>query len=121
MKRALLFALLLAMAATIGCGGASTSNSNTNLSQTSSGAVFVTGEDAPLASVVSFQLTLNSVTLNGQNNTPQVVSNPVIGYVDMTQNPPALNSINGTLPATPYTVTVNFPKPMLVSSNGLAG
>ncbi len=155
MKRSLLFALLAAMAATIGCGGASTSNSNTNLSQTGSGAVYVTGEDAPLASVVSFQLTLNSVTLNGQNNKPQVVtnttvdfarliglrsplafntvpadtyssatitvSNPVIGYVDMTQNPPALNNINGTLPATPFTVTVNFPKPMVVSSNGLAG
>ena len=155
MKRALLIALLAAITATIGCGGASTSSSNTNLTQTSSGAVYVTGEDAPLASVVSFQLTLNSVTLNGQNNAPQVVTNttvdfarliglrsplafnsvppdtyssatitvssPVIGYVDMTQNPPALNSINGTLPATPYTVTVNFPKPMVVSSNGLAG
>jgi hypothetical protein len=117
--------------------------------------VYVTGEDAPLASVVSFQLELNSVTLNGQNNTPPVVSNttvdfarliglrsplafnsvpadtynsatitvssPVIGYVDMTQNPPAMNSINGTLPATPYTVTVNFPKPMVVGSSGLAG
>ncbi len=155
MKRSLLFALLAAIAATIGCGGASTSNSNTNLSQTGFGAVYVTGEDAPLASVVSFQLTLNSVTLNGQNNKPQVVtnttvdfarliglrsplafntvppdtyssatitvSNPAIGYVDMTQNPPALNNISGTLPATPYTVTVNFPKPMVVSSNGLAG
>ena len=155
MKRALLYALLLAIAATIGCGGASTSSSTTSLTQTSSGAVFVTGEDAPLASVVSFQLTLNSVTLNGQNNQPQVVTNttvdfarliglrsplafnsvpadtyssatitvssPVIGYVDMTQNPPALNSMNGTLPATPYTVTVNFPQPMVVSSNGLGG
>ncbi len=155
MKRALLFALVIAIAATIGCGGASTSSSNNNFSQSSSGVVYVTGEDAPLASVVSFRLTLNSVTLNGQNNKSQVVTNttvdfarliglrsplafntvppdtyssatitvssPVIGYVDMTQNPPALNSINGTLPATPYTVTVNFPKAMVVGSNGLAG
>ena len=71
---------------------------------------------------------LNSVTLNGQKNTPQVVSNttvdfarliglrsplafssvpadtyasatitvssPVISYIDMTQNPPALNTIS---------------------------
>lgn len=155
MKRALLFALLLGIAATIACGRASTSSSNNNFSQSSSGVVYVTGEDAPLASVVSFRLTLNSVTLNGQNNKSQVVTNttvdfarliglrsplafntvppdtyssatitvssPVIGYVDMTQNPPALNSINGTLPATPYTVTVNFPKAMVVGSNGLAG
>lgn len=153
MKRALLFAVLLAIATTMGCGGAA--NSTSNFSQNNSGAVYVTGEDAPLASVVSFQLKLNSVTLNGQKSQPQVVtdttvdfarliglrsplafnsvpadtyssatitvSSPVIGYVDMTQNPPALNSMNGTLPATPYTVTVNFPQPMVVSSNGLAG
>ncbi len=80
MKRSLLFALLAAIAATIGCGGASTSNSNTNLSQTGFGAVYVTGEDAPLASVVSFQLTLNSVTLNGQNNKPQVVTNTTVDF-----------------------------------------
>ena len=153
MKRALLPALLLAIAATIGCGGASSSNQN---SQTSPGALYVTGEDAPLSSVVGFQMTI-SVTLNGQNNTPQVVSNqsvdfarliglrsplafasvpadtynsatitvsnPVITYVDMTQNPPALNTINGTLPLMPfpYAVTVNLPAPMVVTSNGLAG
>ena len=39
----------------------------------------------------------------------------------MTQNPPALNTINGTLPQSPYTMTVNFPTPMVVGSNGLAG
>jgi len=153
MKRALLFALLLAIAATIGCGGAS--NSNQTQTQNNPGAMFVTGEDAPLSAVVGLQLTLNSVVLNGQNNQPHVVtsqtvdfarliglrsplaftsvpadtyasatitvSSPVITYVDMTQNPPALNTINGTLPSTPYTVTVNFPSPMVVTANGLAG
>jgi hypothetical protein len=153
MKRPLLFALVLAIAATIGCG----SSNSSKLSQDNSGSVFVTGEDAPLSSVVSFQLTLNSVTLNGQNNTPTVVSNttvdfarliglrsplafnsvpadtynsatitvssPVISYVDMTQNPPALNTINGTLPQnqSTYMVTVNLPSPMVVGANGLAG
>jgi len=151
MKRTLLCALALAMAALTGCGA----NNGSQISQQNSGSLFVTGEDAPLSSVVSFQLTLNSVTLNGAKNTPQVVSNttvdfarliglrsplsfnsvpadtyqsvtitmsnPVISYVDMTQNPPALNTINGTLPANPYTVTVNLPSPMVVSTNGLAG
>jgi hypothetical protein len=118
--------------------------------------VFVTGEDAPLASVVGFDVTINSITLTGQNNSPEVLSapttvdfarllglrsplafnavpadtyssatfvlaSPVISYVDMTQNPPALNTINGTLPQSPYTMTVNFPKAMVVGSNGLAG
>lgn len=45
----------------------------------------------------------------------------MISYIDMTQNPPALNTINGTLPTTPFTVTVNFPAPMVVTSSGLAG
>ena len=147
-------AALLATVVLVGCG--SNSSTTTKLPPPAqSGSVFVTGEDAPLSSVVSFQLTLNSITLNGQNNTPQVVtsttvdfarlvglrsplafnsvpadtyasatitvSSPVISYVDMTQNPPALNTINGTLSSSPLTITVNFPTPMVVSSNGLAG
>lgn len=148
---ALLFALTMMG---LGCG---VSNSSSSLgSNAQSGNVFVTGEDAPLASVVGFQLTLNSITLTGAKNTPQLISqpatvdfarllglrsplvfssvpadtyssvtftlaNPVISYVDMTQAPPALNKINGTLPQSPYTLTVNFPTPMVVDSNGLAG
>ena len=154
MKRALtLTFLILTIAATVGCGGGSSMQSS---QQSSSASVFVTGEDAPLSSVVGFQLTLNSITLNGASNSPQllaqaetvdfarlvglrsplafnsvpadtyssvtfILANPVISYVDMTQNPPALNTINGTLPQSPYTLTVNFPKPMVVGSNGLAG
>jgi len=156
MKRTLLFVLMFALAAMVGCGSTST-NSNQNTSQTGSGSLFVTGEDAPLSSVVGFQLELQSVTLNGLSHTPTVVSdttvdfarliglrsplafnsvpadtynsatitvsNPVISYVDMTHNPPALNTINGTLPqaAATYQVTVQFPQAMVVDSNGLAG
>jgi len=156
MKRALFFVLIVAVAAMVGCGSNSTSNSNQNTSQTGSGSLFVTGEDAPLSSVVGFQLTLNSVTLNGQSHNPQVVSDttvdfarliglrsplafnsvpadtyssvtiivssPVISYIDMAAQPtPTLSTINGTLPQTPYTVQVELPTPMVVSSNGLAG
>ena len=156
MKRALTLGfLILAITATVGCGGVS---STQNLQQgNAAAAVFVTGEDAPLSSVVGFQVTLNSITLNGASNSPQllaqpetvdfaqlvglrsplafnsvpadtytsatfVLASPVISYVDMTQTPPALNTINGTLPTSPaYTMTVNFPTPMVVSSSGLAG
>jgi hypothetical protein len=146
-------AALLATIALVGCASNS-SNSASSGAQPAN--VFVTGEDAPLSSVVSFQLTINSITLNGQNNSPQVISTPttvdfarllglrsplafnsvsadtyssatfvlatpVISYVDMTQNPPALNTITGTLAQSPATLTVNFPTPMVVGSNGLAG
>jgi len=148
---ALAFVLALSLMG-IGCGSNSSSSPNSK-----SANVFMTGEDAPLPSVVGFSLTLNSVTLNGQDgstaaviSTPTtvdfarllglrsplafssvapgtyvsatfVVANPVISYVDMTQNPPALSKINGTLPQSPDTVTVTLPTPMVVGSNGLAG
>lgn len=150
---ALIATALLATIVLVGC---SSDSSNSGSSGAQPGAVFVTGEDAPLTSVVSFQVTINSVTLNGQKNSPQVISapetvdfarllglrsplafnsvpadtyssatfvlaSPVISYVDMTQNPPALNTINATLPQSPYSITVNFPTPMVVGSNGLAG
>jgi hypothetical protein len=151
MKCSLLcFAVLLSMALTfIGCGGGSSSSnppSNAN--------VFVTGEDAPLPSVVSFNLTLNSMVLNGQSGTAQVLAspitvdfarlvglrsplafnsvaadtyssatitlaNPVISYLNLSTNPPTVSTMNGTL--TEATITVNFPKPLVVGANGLAG
>lgn len=149
---ALSFALMIIA---LGCG----SNSSSSGSNPQSANVFMTGEDAPLASVVGFNITLNSVTLNGQDGTtatvissPQtvdfarliglraplsfgsvpadtyvsatfVLANPVVTYVDMTQNPPALNTLNGTFPNSqnPYTLTVKFPTAMVVSANGLAG
>lgn len=154
MKRflALTVAVLLA-AMMIGCS----SSPNTITTGAQPGNVFVTGEDAPLPSVVGFEVTINSITLNGESSSPVVVStpttvdfarlvglrsplafnsvpadtyssatfvltNPVISFVDLTQNPPALSTIAGTLPTSPtYSLTVNFPTPMVVGSNGLAG
>ena len=124
------------------------------------GAVFVTGEDAPLPSVVSLNLTINSITLTGSNS-PQLVSSPitvdfarlvglraplafnavpadtytsatfvmsspVINYISAV-NPPQVSTLNGTFSSptstSPQTtsVTVNFPTPMVVGANGLAG
>jgi hypothetical protein len=74
MKRALLFALVLAIAATIGCGGAS--NSNQNFSQNNSASVFVTGEDAPASSVVGFNVTIDKITLNNGSSTAVALSTP---------------------------------------------
>jgi len=155
MKRffALTVTTLLATFMLVGCG----SNSSTpNPGQSQPGKVFVTGEDAPLPSVVGLDITINSITLNGKNNSPQAISapitvdfarllglrsplafnsvpadtyssatfvlaNPVISCVDMSQNPPVVTPMPGTLPQSPYTLTVNFPTPMVVGSNGLAG
>ncbi|MGA2694892.1 MAG: DUF4382 domain-containing protein [Terriglobales bacterium] len=153
MKRTFAIVCTLALTAlTLACGGGTSTTSGGSAS--SQGQVFVTGEDAPLPSVVSFNITINSITL--QNSSTQVtalstpttvdfgrlvglrsllgfntvpagsytsatfnLANPVISYVDMTQNPPALTQLNGTL--TTSTVTVAFPQAMVVTSNGLGG
>jgi len=156
MKRSLLMAALLAIAATIGCGGAS-SNQN---SQNSAGSLYVSGEDAPASSVVGFNVTIDSLTLNNGTSTVTAISTPesvdfarlvglrtllsfnsiapgtynsmtitfentnpapVISYVDMTTNPPSVQTINGSFSQT--TVTIPFPAgaPLTVSSNGLVG
>jgi Domain of unknown function (DUF4382) len=162
MKRILGIALLLALSMlAAGCSGTSNSSNSPMSPSAQSAEVFVTGEDAPLASVVGFDVTINSITLTGSSNSSQVLStattvdfarllglrsplafnsvpadtytsatfslsNPVISYVDMSTTPPTLSTINGTFSpttetTTQTTVTVTFPSPMVVSSNGLAG
>ena len=74
MKRFLGIALLFAIAMLqLGCGSSSTS-SRAPTPSSQSPAVFVTGEDAPLSSVVGFNVTINSITLTGSNGSPQVLS-----------------------------------------------
>src|ERR1700687_2011796 len=77
MKRFLALSVFFALTGLtlVGCGGGNGSTSLTTNSQ--SGAVYVTGEDAPLSSVVSLNLTINSITLTGANNSPQLVSSPI--------------------------------------------
>ena len=160
MKKFFAFGVLLALTIIgLGCGSNSSSNSNLN-SNAQPGSVFMTGEDAPLPAVVSFVVTLNSVTLNGKDGTAApvittpvtvdfarlvglraplafnsvppdtyvsatfVLANPMIAWVDWTQNPPTMGApIAGTFPGNqnPFSITVQFPKAMDVSSNGLAG
>jgi hypothetical protein len=157
MKRFLsLIALCALIALTFaGCGGGSMSPSSNN-SGTPQVETFVTGEDAPVPSVVSFYITINSITVSNSSSTVTLLSqpttvdfgrlmglrsllgfnkiaagtytsatfslaNPVIYTVDMTTNPPSVQSMNGTL--TSSTVTVAFPtgSPLTVSSSGQAG
>ena len=157
MKRfATLLVLLAPLFLLMACGGGAT-NSQTN---SQLGAVFVVGEDAPVSSVVAFNVTINSITLNNSSTSVQALSTPtavdfgrlmglrsllafntvaagtydsvtiafensspapVIDYVDLSTNPPSVNTLTGSL--SQATVTIPFPsgKPLEVGSNGLAG
>ena len=79
MKRFLALAVLLAFSVIgLGCGSSNSSSSNSNSggSDPQSGAVFVTGEDAPASSVVGFNVTIDKITLNNSNSTVTALSTP---------------------------------------------
>jgi len=78
MKRFLLLFGLLAFStlSLVDCGAGGGSSSNNNNGANSQAQVFVTGEDAPLPSVVSFYITINSITLNNSSSNVQVLSKP---------------------------------------------
>ena len=77
MKRFLSLAILCAFIALsfIACGGGSTSSPNNN-SGSSQFQAFVTGEDAPLPSVVSFYITIKSITVSNSSTTVTLLAQP---------------------------------------------
>src|ERR1700693_1657074 len=88
------------------CGGGSSMSSNVNGGNQA--ALFVTGEDAPVSSVVAFNITINSITLNNGSTTVTALSTPV--SVDFCRLV-GLRSLLGfnTIPAGTYTsATVTF-------------
>lgn len=147
------FCGVVLLAVMIGCGGSSQQNNNV---QPQAGNVFTLGTDAQptFPSVVSFDVTITSITVNNSGGSLPVLANtvtidfarlsglhdlldlepvqpgtydsvtimgntPVIGYLDTTQTPPVLNTINGT-PGT-FSVTVQLNKPLVVDQNDLVG
>ena len=74
MKRyALVFMLAVLASVGTGCGGGSSSS---NLNQNQQASVFVTGEDAPVSSVVAFNITINSITLNNSSTSVPAMTTP---------------------------------------------
>ncbi|MFZ0635032.1 MAG: DUF4382 domain-containing protein, partial [Candidatus Acidiferrales bacterium] len=64
-------------------------------------------------------LDLESVQPGTYTSATLTISNPVIGFIDTTQTPPVVNTINGTLSET--SVTVNFASPFVVQNADLIG
>lgn len=79
MRKCLWLSLLMAalIILMIGCGGNSGANTTSSTTTLNSANTFVTGEDAPLPAVLGFNLTINSITLTGTNNsTATLLSTP---------------------------------------------
>ena len=64
-------------------------------------------------------LDLNAVPTGTYSSATITLASPVIGFIDTTQSPPAINTINGTL--TQSTVTVNFANPFVLNAADLVG
>ena len=64
-------------------------------------------------------LDLNAVPTGTYSSATVTIASPVIGFVDTTQNPPAINTINGSL--TQSSVTVNFANPFVLNAADLLG
>jgi hypothetical protein len=62
---------------------------------------------------------LNAVPTGTYTSATVTLASPVIGFIDTTQNPPAMNTINGTLSTS--NVTVTFPTPFVLNDNDLVG
>jgi hypothetical protein len=64
-------------------------------------------------------LDLNAVPTGTYSSATVTIANPVIGFIDTTQSPPAINTINGTL--TQSSITVNFANPFVLNAADLVG
>ncbi len=62
---------------------------------------------------------LTSVPTGTYVSATVTIANPVIGFIDTTQNPPAINTMNGTLSTN--MVTVTFANPFTVNNGDLVG
>src|SRR5271170_2711494 len=111
MKRLLLFAAVLSLSLSMaGCAGTS---SSTSPPSSPSAQVFVTGEDAPLPSVVSFYITLNSITLNNSSGTVSVLSAPETVDFGRLVGLRSLLGFNAVTPGTYTSATFNLASPVI--------
>jgi hypothetical protein len=114
MKRFSFLAVLLALTAHTftACGGGS-STSPGGGSQNAQGKVFVTGEDAPVASVVSFYITINSITLNNSSSTVTVLSQPTTVDFGRLIGLRSLLGFNTVAPGTYTSATFTLANPVI--------
>ena len=105
MKRSLSLAGLLALALSFAaCNGVSNSSSTAQ----KKAQVFVTGEDAPVSSVVAFKITIDSITLNNGTTAAQVLSTPTSVDFGQLVGLRSLLGFNTVAPGTYTSATFTF-------------
>jgi hypothetical protein len=111
MKRSWLFCGLLAFLSISlsGCGAGNMSSASQSASSTpAAAALFVTGEDAPVSSVVAFNITINKITLNNSSTTVTALSTPVAVDFGRLVGLRSLLGFNSIAPGTYTSATITF-------------
>ena len=96
----------------LACGGGSSSTGGSQ-GNTASQPVFITGEDAPLPSVVSFNITLNSITLNNSSGSVTVLSTPTTVDFGRLVGLRSLLGFNKVAPGTYTSATFTMANPVI--------
>jgi Domain of unknown function (DUF5666)/Domain of unknown function (DUF4382) len=105
MRRFASVLMLALLAATwTGCGGGSSTNSKAN----GQSQVFVTGEDAPVSSVVAFNITIDKITLNNSSTAVVALSTPTAVDFGRLVGLRSLLGFNTIAPGTYTSATVTF-------------
>jgi Domain of unknown function (DUF4382) len=104
--RAKLLALLVPLALLAACGGGGQSAGGGTQNQ--QGSVFVTGEDAPLSSVVGFNVTIDKITLNNSTSTITALSTPTAVDFGRLMGLRSLLAFNTVQPGTYTSATITF-------------
>jgi Domain of unknown function (DUF4382) len=107
MKRFLSLSGLLTLALSLAaCSGVSNPSNSAQAKEPSE--IFVTGEDAPVSSVVAFNVTINSITLNNSSTTAQVLSTPTAVDFGRLVGLRSLLGFNTVVPGTYTSATFTF-------------
>jgi len=108
MKRFLSLSGLLTLSLILAaCNGVSSSPSTTP-PQNTQAQIFTTAEDAPVSSVVAFNITINSITLNNGSTTAKVLSTPTAVDFGRLIGLRSLLGFNAVAPGTYTSATFTF-------------
>ena len=114
MKRILSFAALISfLVIAVACGGGPAGSGGQKGSSSNPTAVFITGEDAPLPSVVSFFVTINSITLNNSSGSVTVLSTPTTVDFGRLVGLRSLLGFSTVAPETYTSATFNLTNPVI--------
>jgi len=114
MKRILSFAALISfLVIAVACGGGPAGSGGQKGSSSNPTAVFITGEDAPLPSVVSFFVTINSITLNNSSGSVTVLSTPTTVDFGRLVGLRSLLGFSTVAPGTYTSATFNLTNPVI--------